>query len=81
MGKTYMVNTMPPLSISRASLGKAPDQKVRMPSSLKMRVAHTRLFRYSVRASMDCMLCPGKIIQLDCRFECFAAFWSGLTAF
>lgn len=51
-----MVNTMPPLNTSRTSLGKAPDQKVKMPSSLKMRVAHTKLFLYSFRASMDCML-------------------------
>lgn len=41
---TYMVNTMPPLMMSLARRGTAPDQKVRMPSSLKMRAAQTKLF-------------------------------------
>ena len=54
--KTDMVNTIPPLSTSLASLGRAPDQKVKIPSSLKMRAAQTRLFLYSLRASIDCIL-------------------------
>lgn len=66
MNRTHIVNTIPPLSMSLANLGNAPDQKVKIPSSLKMRVAHTKLFRYSFRASMDCMLCHGGNSQLDC---------------
>ena len=77
-----MVNTIPPLSISLASLGKAPDQKVNMPSSLKMRVAHTKLFRYSVRASMDCMLCPGeKCSAWLLLYSLLQSFQLELTAF
>lgn len=36
---SYMVNTMPPLIISRASRGSAPLQKVNNPSCLKMMAA------------------------------------------
>ena len=53
---TYMVNTMPPLSTNRASRGTAPDQKVRTPSSLNIRAAQTKLFLYSLLASIDCIL-------------------------
>jgi hypothetical protein len=41
---SYMVNTIPPLSINRASLGTAPDQNVKMPSFLKIDAAHAKLF-------------------------------------
>jgi len=58
LGSTHIVNTIPPLKISRANLGTAPDQKVRIPSSLKILAAQTKLFLYSFRASIDCILCP-----------------------
>lgn len=51
----YMVKTMPPLKISLPSLGTAPDQKVRTPSSLKIRAAQLKLFLYSCFASIDCI--------------------------
>lgn len=53
---TYIVNTIPPLKISLASLGTAPDQNVIMPSSLKIFAAQSKLFLYRLRASIDCML-------------------------
>ena len=56
MPQTHMVKTIPPLSIKRASRGKAPDQKVKIPSSLKIFAAHTKLFLYSLLASIDCIL-------------------------
>jgi hypothetical protein len=43
-GSTHIVNTIPPLSTSRASLGTAPDQNVITPSFLKMDAAHAKLF-------------------------------------
>jgi hypothetical protein len=52
---SYIVNTIPPLSISRPNLGRAPDQNVLIPSSLNIRDAHTKLFLYSFLASSDCM--------------------------
>lgn len=55
-GFIYMVNTIPPLKIRRAKRGTAPDQKVRTPSSLNIRAAQTKLFLYSARASIDCIL-------------------------
>lgn len=39
-----IVNTIPPLRISRARRGTAPDQKVKIPSSLKILAAQTKLF-------------------------------------
>jgi len=51
-----MVNTMPPLNIRRASRGTAPDQNVKKPSSLKMREAQLKLFRYRCFDSIDCIL-------------------------
>ena len=54
--QSYIVNTMPPLSTNRASRGRAPDQNVRNPSSLNILVAQTKLFLYSFRASIDCIL-------------------------
>ena len=51
-----MVNTIPPLSISRARRGTAPDQNVKIPSCLKIFAAQTKLFLYSLRASIDCIL-------------------------
>ena len=53
---THIVNTIPPLRTSRTNLGNAPDQKVRTPSSLKIRAAQTKLFLYSRLASIDCIL-------------------------
>ena len=50
------MNTIPPLKISLPSRGNAPDQKVRMPSSLKMRAAQFKLLLYSDLASIDCIL-------------------------
>lgn len=50
------MNTMPPLKTSLASRGTAPDQNVKMPSSLNIRVAQAKLFLYSFLASMDCIL-------------------------
>lgn len=50
-----MVKTMPPLSISLASRGTAPDQNVKIPSSLKIRAAQLKLFLYSCDASIDCI--------------------------
>lgn len=55
-----MVNTIPPLSTSRASRGTAPDQNVRIPSSLNIREAQTKLFLYSLLASIDCILIQGQ---------------------
>ena len=52
----YIVNTIPPLKMSLPKRGKAPDQKVRMPSSLKIRAAQLRLLLYSCLASIDCIL-------------------------
>lgn len=52
----YIVNTIPPLSISRAKRGTAPDQNVIIPSSLNILAAQTKLFLYSFGASIDCML-------------------------
>ena len=60
---TYIVNTIPPLMISRANLGSAPDQKVKTPSCLKIRAAQAKLFLYSLRASIDCILCTSAIAQ------------------
>jgi len=37
---SYIVKTIPPLIINLANLGSAPLQNVRMPSCLKMMVAH-----------------------------------------
>ena len=51
-----MVNTIPPLRINRASRGTAPDQNMRIPSSRKILAAQAKLFLYSFRASIDCML-------------------------
>ena len=53
---TYIVNTMPPLNISRPSRGRAPDQKVNTPSSRNIRAAQAKLLRYSFFASIDCIL-------------------------
>ena len=53
---TYIVKTIPPLSTNLASRGTAPDQKVKTPSDLNIFAAHTKLFLYSFRASMDCIL-------------------------
>lgn len=52
----YMVNTIPPLSTSRANRGTAPDQNVRKPSSLNILAAQWKLFLYSCLASIDCIL-------------------------
>ena len=52
---SYMVNTIPPLSVSLTSRGRAPDQKVRTPSSRKILAAQTKLFLYSDRAEIDCI--------------------------
>jgi hypothetical protein len=41
---SYMVNTIPPLMISLASLGNAPLQNVRTPSCLKIMLAHLNEF-------------------------------------
>lgn len=51
-----MVKTMPPLNISLASRGTAPDQSVKKPSFFTILVAHSKLFLYSFRASIDCIL-------------------------
>lgn len=51
-----MVKTIPPLSISLANLGTAPDQKVKTPSFLNIFAAHAKLFLYSFLASIDCIL-------------------------
>ena len=51
-----MVKTMPPLNISLASRGTAPDQRVKKPSFFTILVAHSKLFLYSFRASIDCIL-------------------------
>ena len=51
-----MVKTMPPLSMSLASRGTAPDQRVKKPSLLTIFVAHSKLCLYSFRASIDCIL-------------------------
>lgn len=56
LSTAYIVNTIPPLSISRAKRGTAPDQNVIMPSSLNILAAQTKLFLYSLLASIDCML-------------------------
>ena len=58
---TYMVNTIPPLRMRRPSLGTAPDQNVKMPSSLKILAAQAKLFLYKVRASIDCILLVQRI--------------------
>ena len=60
---TYIVNTMPPLSISLASRGTAPDQNVKMPSFLKILAAQAKLFLYSFLASIDCILFHGQLVQ------------------
>lgn len=52
---THIVKTIPPLRTSLASLGRAPDQNVNMPSSLKIRAAQLKLFRYSLLDSIDCI--------------------------
>ena len=44
LGWTDIVNTIPPLMISLASRGMAPDHSVRTPSSLKILAAQTKLF-------------------------------------
>lgn len=54
--KTHIVKTIPPLRISRPSLGSAPDQKVKIPSFLKILATQSRLFLYALRASIDCIL-------------------------
>lgn len=51
-----MVNTIPPLKISLANRGTAPDQNVKTPSSLNIFDAQTKLFLYSFLASIDCIL-------------------------
>lgn len=56
MAGPYIVKTIPPLIISLASRGTAPDQNVKIPSSLKIRAAQEKLFLYSFLASIDCML-------------------------
>ena len=61
-----MVNTIPPLSISRARRGTAPDQKVKIPSCLKIFAAQTKLFLYSFRASIDCILL---IFSMRCSYS------------
>ena len=53
---THIVNTIPPLSINLARRGTAPDQKVIILSCLKIFAAQTKLFLYSFRASIDCIL-------------------------
>ena len=53
---TYIVKTIPPLNINLASRGTAPDQNVLTPSFLSILAAHVKLFLYSDRASMDCIL-------------------------
>ena len=55
---TYIVNTIPPLSINLAKRGTAPDQKVKSPSSRNILAAQLKLFLYSLRASIDCILNP-----------------------
>ena len=79
--KAHMVNTIPPLSTSRANLGSAPDQNVKIPSSLKMRVAHTKLFLYSFRASMDCMLCKVMIVSTFASLALLQLLEQELTEF
>lgn len=59
---TYIVNTIPPLKISLANRGTAPDQKVKTPSFLKILAAQTRLFLYSFLASIDCILPNHKLL-------------------
>ena len=54
--QTHIVNTIPPLRISLANRGTAPDQKVITPSCLKIFATQTKLFLYSFRASIDCIL-------------------------
>lgn len=66
---TYIVNTMPPLMISLPSRGTAPDQKVKIPSSLNIRTAHMKLFLYSFLASIDCILPKGQP-------SLFTGFWT-----
>lgn len=65
---SYIVNTMPPLSINRPNLGRAPAQNVLIPSSLNMRDAQTKLFLYSLLASSDCirvlMVSMGMVVYL-----------------
>lgn len=56
---TYIENTIPPLAINLTNLGTAPDQKAKTPSSLNILPAHTKVFLYSVLASMDCILLKG----------------------
>ena len=53
---THIVNTMPPLNTNLTSLGTAPDQNVKMPSFLNIFAAQTKLFLYSLLASIDCIL-------------------------
>ena len=52
----YAAKTMPPLNDSRISLGTAPDQKAKTLSSLKIWTAQFKVLRYTLRASMDCIL-------------------------
>ena len=52
---TYIVNTIPPLSESRPSRARAPDQKVRGPSLMKISRAQFKLLSY-VRRSKLCIL-------------------------
>ena len=70
-----MVKTIPPLIISLASRGTAPDQNVRIPSSLKIRAAQEKLFLYSFLASIDCMLDlldnPMRPCAMDMLFTAF----------
>ena len=70
-----MVKTIPPLMISLASRGTAPDQNVRIPSSLKIRAAQEKLFLYSFLASIDCMLDLLDKVMRPCVLEMlFTAF-------
>lgn len=49
----YMVNTIPPLNMSLASLGSAPDQNTSTPSFLKIFATQSKLFLYRLLASID----------------------------
>ena len=75
MAELYIVKTIPPLIISLASRGTAPDQNVRIPSSLKIRAAQEKLFLYSFLASIDCMLDSLENQMRPCVME------EGVTAF
>ena len=62
---THIVKTIPPLNINRANRGTAPDQNVKMPSSLKILTAQEKLFLYSLLASIDCILHKIRTLALN----------------